>query len=214
MIQSYVSRVLRTGVLPLALVGCASAPTPPSVDDSVRRPINTPAAIAAQRCQGELRATTIELAELRRESDRDMAAAAQERARALARCDSAALAAPPPPSQVFVWTFAVGGSEFAPAGPEAQRMVVAAKQAPLVVVRGRTDARKDSPAETALARRRAESAAEFLRRNAGVADGRMRVTWQGAGDPLAVPASRDDDRRVEVEVYAVAPAAAVVARAN
>ena len=74
------------------------------------------------------------------------------------------------------------------------------------MIRGRTDATGDSMQETALARRRAEAAAEFLQQ-AGVSKDKLRLTWQGTGDPLAGlrPADRSQSRRVEIEFYTAAP---------
>jgi outer membrane protein OmpA-like peptidoglycan-associated protein len=60
--------------------------------------------------------------------------------------------------------------------------------------------------DTALARRRAESAAAFLRQ-AGVPKDKLRLTWQGFGDPVAglAGSERGQSRRVEVEFYTSAP---------
>ena len=76
----------------------------------------------------------------------------------------------------------------------------------MVMIRGRTDASGDSLQETALARRRAESAADFLHA-AGVPREKLRLTWQGAGDPVAglAASERGQSRRVEIEFYASTP---------
>jgi outer membrane protein OmpA-like peptidoglycan-associated protein len=74
------------------------------------------------------------------------------------------------------------------------------------MIRGRTDAKDDSASETALARRRAEAAADFLI-GAGAPKEKVRVTWQGAGDELTGLATRErgKNRRVEIEFYTGAP---------
>ena len=78
------------------------------------------------------------------------------------------------------------------------------------MIRGRTDATGDSASETALARRRAEAAAGFLRSRGVLAD-RVRVTWQGAGDPRPQSGQeRAQNRRVELEFYAAPPTIIVV----
>ncbi len=89
---------------------------------------------------------------------------------------------------------------------DAAALVRRAQGAAVVMIRGRTDATGDSLQETALARRRAETAAEFFEL-AGVPREKLRLTWQGAGDPVAGirATERGQSRRVEIEFYTSTP---------
>lgn len=193
--------------------GCSSPPQPPSVDDSVRRPVNNPQALDLQRCSGELSATRIALTEAAHRANRAVAGAtaqAMEAARQAAENCPSFPAAPDKigSNQVFIVPFKVGSAVIELESEQAARMSKAAAAAQLVVVRGRTDAATDSMAETALAQRRAQAAGEFLVLRAGVPRERLRVQWQGSGDQLepgATPTQRQRNRRVEVEIYAAAP---------
>ena len=100
----------------------------------------------------------------------------------------------------------MGSAAWSIEAADAAALVRRAKDAAVIMIRGRTDATGDSMQETALARRRAEAAAEFLQQ-AGVSKDKLRLTWQGTGDPLAGlrPADRSQSRRVEIEFYTAAP---------
>ncbi len=211
--------------------GCATPPAPPSVDDSVRRPINNPQMIELQRCSGELSATRIALTEAAHRANRSVAGAS---AQAMEAAQRAADNCPRLPAiadkisadkigadkisanQVFVVPFKLGSASLDLEPEQASRLTKAAAAAQLVVVRGRTDAPADSLSETALAKRRAQAAGEFLVLRAGVARERLRLQWQGAGDALEPDDSavqRQRNRRVEVELYATAPRTELLANA-
>ncbi len=194
--------------------GCSSPPQAPTVDDSVRRPVNNPQALEIQRCTGELSATRIALTEAAHRANRAVAGATAQAMEAARRAADNCPSFPAAPdkvsaNQVFVVPFKVGSASIELESEQASRLAKAAAGAHLVVVRGRTDAAADSMAETALAQRRAQAAGEFLVLRAGVARDRLRVQWQGSGDQLeagSAPTQRQRNRRVEVEVYAAAPA--------
>ena len=107
---------------------------------------------------------------------------------------------------VAVVSFGIGSAAWAVEPADAAALVRRAKDAAVILIRGRTDATGDSLQETALARRRAEAAAEFLQL-AGVSKNKLRLTWQGAGDPVAGLRSEEhsQSRRVEIEFYTAAP---------
>jgi outer membrane protein OmpA-like peptidoglycan-associated protein len=111
-----------------------------------------------------------------------------------------------PANLVAVIPFGVGSANLNIDAAEATVLVSRANDAALIMIRGRTDAAGDSTLDTALARRRAESAAAFLQQ-AGVPKDKLRLTWQGFGDLVAGLAASDhgQSRRVEVEFYASAP---------
>lgn len=201
--------------------GCTSPPQPPQVDDSVRRPVNNAQSLDLQRCTGELSATRIALTEAAHRANRIAAGATAQAMDAARRAAASCPTFPAAPdkiggNQVFVVPFRLGSSAIELESEQASRLTKAAAGAQLVVVRGRTDASADSLAETALAQRRAQAASDFLVARAGVPRERLRLQWQGAGDPLEAgnsPSQRQRNRRVEVEVYAAAPAVEVLANA-
>ncbi len=190
----------------VAIAGCSSTPEPPKVDDSVRRPVNTPQELKLQQCTGELSAAKIELTEAVHAVHRSAAAAkaatvlgAQQAAQSCKASTGAA------GNVVFVLPFAHASSALSLGDVDGKRLMAAATKAELIVIRGRTNAQADSPAETELARRRASNAAAWLVQG-GVASQRVRIQWQGAGDPLdGHDVTSGAQRRVEVEIYATAP---------
>ncbi|MBI5792576.1 MAG: OmpA family protein [Rhodocyclales bacterium] len=211
--RTFLSTVTATA-LALVTVGCSSPPQPPSVDDSVRRPVNTPQSIDLQRCTGELSATRIALTEAAHRANRAVTGATAQAMDAARRAAENCPSFPAAPdkvgsNQVFVLPFRLGSASIELESEQAGRLAKVAAGAQLVVVRGRTDAATDSPSETALAQRRAQAAGEFLVLRAGVPRERLRMQWQGSGDQLEpgnAPTQRQRNRRVEVEVYAAAPA--------
>lgn len=215
------SMIVLAAVVAATAGGCTSPPQPPQVDDSVRRPLNNAQAVELQRCTGELSATRIALTEAAHRANRAVTGATAHAMDAARRAAANCPSFPAAPdkigsNQVFVVPFKLGSSAIELESDQASRLTKAAAGAQLVVVRGRTDASSDSAAETALAQRRALAASDFLVARAGVPRERLRVQWQGAGDQLAAgtaPEHRQRNRRVEVEVYAAAPAVELLANA-
>ena len=191
----------------LLLTSCSTPPKPPSVDESTKRPINARAAVDLRACQGDLSRATILMSEMARAG---VAATALTKALPLpgsasaSAADSAATDATG--NLVAVVPFRMGSAAWSVEQADAAVLVRRAKDAAVIMIRGRTDATGDSLQETALARRRAEAAAEFLQQ-AGVSKDKLRLTWQGAGDPIAGlrPADRSQSRRVEIEFYTAVP---------
>lgn len=197
----------------LGLLGaCSSAPKPPTVDDSRRRPINTETAVALQVCQNELQNTSI----LATESDRQASLAQATLAQLSARHQL--LASWQQRSERLAnHRHTV---RFAPAStqvdipPEVRAALLAhARNAPLVLLRGRTDGLKDSLADSKLARARAEAVRDLLVAG-GVDPSRIRSTHQPVGDQVAenlTPQGRALNRRVEIEIYHALPVALSIA---
>jgi outer membrane protein OmpA-like peptidoglycan-associated protein len=202
--------------LALFLASCSSPLKPPTVDDSTKRPVNARASVDLQTCRSDLSRTTILVEELARAN---AVSTAFVKNRSTETCppesDGARLAATPSDertggNRVAIIEFATGSARWAIEKADADALAQRASSSALVMIRGRTDATGDSSSETALARRRAESAADFLR-SRGVPADRIRVTWQGAGDTRSQsPQERAQDRRVELEFYAAPPATIVV----
>jgi len=204
------------GVSALLLTACSSPPKPPSVDESTKRPVNAQAAVDLKACQGDLSRATILVSEMARASAMattltkalPQQGVDKESAAKTGAADSATAhtAADTTGNLVVVVPFGMGSAAWSVEQADAAALVRRAKGAAVIMIRGRTDATRDSLQETALARRRAEAAAEFLQL-AGVSKDKLRLTWQGAGDPVAGPlaAERSQSRRVEIEFYKAAP---------
>ena len=195
------------GIGALLLTSCSSPPKPPSVDESTKRPVNARAAVDLKACQGDLSRATILVSEMARAS---VVATSPNKALpqpgAALASGSASEAADTAGNLVAVVPFGMGSAAWSIEAADAAALVRRAKDAAVIMIRGRTDATGESLQETALARRRAEAAAEFLQQ-AGVSKDKLRLTWQGAGDPVAGirPSERAQSRRVEIEFYTAAP---------
>ena len=195
------------GIGALLLTSCSSPPKPSSVDESTKRPVNARAAVDLKACQGDLSRATILVSEMARAG---IVAAALNKALPLPDTSMASVAYPSGAGAagnlVAVVPFGMGSATWSVEQADAVALVRRAKDAAVVMIRGRTDAIGDSLQETALARRRAEAAAEFLQLS-GVPKDKLRLTWQGAGDPVAGLRSseRAQSRRVEIEFYTSAP---------
>ena len=191
----------------LLLTSCSSPPKPPSVDESTKRPVNASVAVDLKACQGDLSRATILVSEMARAG---VVATSLNKARPLPGAAMASFsdskAADASGNLVAVVPFGMGSASWSVEQTDAAALVRRAKDAAVIMIRGRTDATGESLQETALARRRAEAAAEFLHQ-AGVSKDKLRVTWQGAGDPIVGlrPTDRSQSRRVEIEFYTAAP---------
>lgn len=202
------------------LTACSTPPLPPSVDESTRRPVNVRTAVELKSCQAEMSRVTTLLATLARAQsltlstgDTCTSAAAQSQHLPLVlppQPETGAMTIPAPAAvagnMVLVVPFGLGSAAWRVEASDAAALVRRANDSALIMIRGRTDAKSDSLQETTLARRRAEAAADFLQQ-AGVSRDKLRLTWQGAGDPIAGlhVADRALSRRVEVEFYMAAP---------
>jgi outer membrane protein OmpA-like peptidoglycan-associated protein len=195
------------GIGALLLTSCSTPPKPPSVDESTKRPVNARAAVDLKACQGDLSRATILVSEMARAGvvATSLNKASPQPGAAMASVPTSE-AADTAGNRVAVVPFGMGSAAWSVEQVDAAALVRRAKDAAVIMIRGRTDATGDSMQETALARRRAEAAAEFLQQ-AGVSKDKLRLTWQGAGDPLAGlrPADRSQSRRVEIEFYTAAP---------
>jgi outer membrane protein OmpA-like peptidoglycan-associated protein len=207
---------MRTTILTASLVlagvlaGCSSAPKVAQAPESSRREANDPARIAMLAAAAELDRARAEMALQRRTSEAQRLMneaqnpAVVRTALGIPVLDVAAKGA----NVVFTVRFPSGGRTLA-LSPRARTVLAsAAQQAPLVMVRGRTDAGQATLADERIARARAE-AAQVLLVQLGVPPQRIRTTWQAAGDPVAplnTAEGRALNRRVEIELYGAEPA--------
>ncbi|MCE9658275.1 MAG: OmpA family protein [Burkholderiales bacterium] len=192
--------------LVLAIGSCSSPPQPPTVDESRRRPANVAGAVDLQACQGQLQNTRIAASESSRAAETAKITAKRLAAQQQAVATQS-LRAEDRRNTVYSILFAFGDTNVMLPQSEAARLVEEARASALVVLRGRTDGSTESPAESRIARGRADAVRAYLVQ-AGVDPGRIRATWQPIGDIAADNASdsgRRLNRRVEVELYRVAP---------
>lgn len=193
-----------TPLLPclLMLSSCNSPPKPPTVDESLKRPVNAPMAVELQACRNDLQNTRL----LATESGRLAEATAATLANLAARQQTLALMQGSA-NRVFTVRFDYGSTRVNIPAESAAPMVEDAKAAPLVLLRGRTDGSADTPAESRIARERADAVRAWLVA-AGVDAARIRTSYQPAGDHVAdnsSAAGRGMNRRVEIELYRALP---------
>lgn len=196
--------------------GCSSPPKLPQASGSVR-PANDAEYIAAIKARIDAENARRELEEATQKARWQAAmlqpAAVPQLRQASMRATRSATpteAAASGANVVFTIRFALGATRPAPTADAMKALIDAARTAPLVRVRGRTDAPTFTAANDRTARLRAQETAAMLVK-AGIEARRINVTWQAAGDTVAsndTPSGRDLNRRVEVEIYAADPAPA------
>lgn len=194
----------------LVLTSCSAPPRPPQVDESTRRPANTAIAVELQVCRSDLQNTRLQAAE----SGRLAATASITLERLTARLASsqqaqAAVSAGDAANRVFTIRFDFGSDRVVVPTNTERPLIDAARTAPLVLLRGRTDGSTEAPGEARIARERTDAVQRYLVA-AGIDPARIRATYQPIGDHAtenSTPAGRAANRRVEVELYRVAPIA-------
>jgi outer membrane protein OmpA-like peptidoglycan-associated protein len=193
------------------LSACSSPPKPPTVDESQKRPANAQMAVDLMVCQNDLQNTRILATESGRlaETTRATLAHLAAREQLLAAMQAPSASSPPLANSVHTVYFAFGSSRVVIPSDLATALVQAAKAAPLVHLRGRTDGSSDAPAESRMAQARANAVRAYLMA-AGVDPARIRATHQPSGDHMAdnrSPQGRNLNRRVEIEIYRAMPVA-------
>ena len=198
----------------LLLASCSSPPKPPTVDESQRRPVNAQTAVELQVCKNDLHNTRLLATESGRLAESTAATLANLAARQQILAAMQVSAGPQLQEQfqansVLSVRFDFGSTHVLVPADIATALIADAKVAPLVLLRGRTDGASDTPAESRIARDRAAAVRDYLVA-AGVDPGRIRATYQPAGDHVADNGSatgRDLNRRVEIELYRALPVA-------
>ena len=203
----------------LMLGSCGSPPKPPTVDEALKRPVNSAVAVELQVCKNDLHNTRIlavessRLAESTAASLEQMAVQQQllaaMRAPAIQAAQASKNLATPQANTVFTVRFEFGSTRVVVPADIANSLTDSARNAPLVLLRGRTDGGTASAAESRIARERAAAVRDHLV-NAGVDPARIRVTYQPTGDHVTdntSPSGRSMNRRVEIEVYRARPTA-------
>lgn len=188
----------------LVLASCTSPPKPPTVDESQKRPVNSPMAVELQVCQNDLKNTRL----LASESGRQALASMAARQQLLTALQSPTVQRAQA-NRVFTVRFEFGSTRVALPPDVTAALVEDAQASPLVLLRGRTDGAQDAPAESRIARERAAAVRTYLVA-AGVDPARIRITYQPVGDHVAdnaTPGGRSLNRRVEIELYRTLPVA-------
>lgn len=207
--------LLNLSAMSLALLAaCNTPPKPPTVDEATRRPANSAMAVELQVCKGELHNTRLLVSEAARQTQSTVAALASISAsqQALASMQSPAQSPGQPlasGNHIYTVRFDFGSARVDLPAETAHTLVDEAKAAPLVLLRGRTDGVSDAAAESRMARARAVAVRDYLVA-AGIEPSRIRATYQPAGDHVVDNGSESGralNRRVEIEIYRVAPVA-------
>jgi len=194
----------------LGLAACSSPLKPPTVDESKKRPVNSQMAVDLQVCRNDLQNTRILASESGRLADTTAATLAHMAVRQqvlAAMVESTAPPARPQANSIRTLHFGFGSTRVVVPQDLATALIAEAKAAPLVLLRGRTDGNSDAPSDSRIARDRATAVRDYLVA-AGVDPTRIRATYQPAGDHAgdnSAPAGRALNRRVEIELYRVAP---------
>jgi len=203
-----VHRVTASLAVLATMASCGAPPTPPTVDESTRRPANSASATELQVCRHQLRnaqLTALEAGQIAQGTLLTMAGMATSR-QAVPMCMRQVQKATST-NRVHTALFEFARSRVT-LQPEALELIVNdAKSASVVVLRGRTDGVADSVAESRMSRDRAVAVRDVLLR-AGIDPARIRTTYQPVGDHVAdnsSPAGRALNRRVEIEIYPMAP---------
>ena len=113
----------------------------------------------------------------------------------------------PSANRIYTVQFEHGSSRVSLPPEVLSALLAQARQAPLVMLRGRTDGTHDVAVEVRIARERAMAVKAHLVA-AGLDASRIRTTWQPTGDHAAdngTPDGQARNRRVEIEVYAALP---------
>lgn len=206
----------------LLVASCSSPPKPPTVDESLKRPVNSQAAVELQVCKKDLQNTRLLATESGRLAETMAATMAHVEARQQLLAALQAAQAPVIPAaqgsaqanSVYTVRFEFASTRLVIPTDTAAALIAEAKTAPLVMVRGRSDGSTDALSESRIARERAAAVRGHLV-SAGVDPARIRATYQPAGDHVADNSSasgRDMNRRVEIEVYRVLPVGVTTAK--
>ena len=198
----------------LMLASCASPPKPPTVDESLKRPVNSQMAVELQVCKNDLLNTRLLATESGRLAETTTATLAIIAARQQVMGAMKATAGQQAQANSFFTVrFDFGSTRVVIPADSAAALIEVAKAAPLVLLRGRTDGTNDAPAESRIARDRAAAVRDYLVA-AGVDPSRIRATYQPVGDHVADNDStggRGLNRRVEIELYRALPVALTAA---
>ena len=204
-------------VLPwLALVAsCSAPPKPASVDESRKRPANTAMAVELQVCKNDLQNTRLRAADSGRVAEAQAVTQANITALQKALIDQGEQkqATQAQPNRIVTVRFDYGSSRVEIPTSIARDLIKEAESAPLILLRGRTDGDRETPAESRIARARASAASDYLVA-AGVKPSRIRTTYQAVGDHAAdnrTANGRAQNRRVEIEIYRTMPVALAAA---
>jgi outer membrane protein OmpA-like peptidoglycan-associated protein len=189
----------------LALSSCGSPPKPPTVDESRKHPVNSAQAVELQVCKTDLQNTRLLASETTRFAE--SASATATRLALQQQVLTSRTAALEVGNSVYSVRFDFGSSEVAIPASDKTALIEHARAAAFLMLRGRTDGSVESAAESRIARDRALAVRTLLVQS-GIEPTKIRATWQAVGDAAGdndTPIGRTLNRRVEIELYRVAP---------
>ena len=198
----------------LLLASCSSPPKAPAVDERSKRPANAAMAVDLQTCQSELHSTRIVATESSRLAEftavsLQRAAIHQQAMDAMrvALTSATTTLTGTTANTIFTVRFGFNSTRVVAPVDVASALKESVRNAPLILLRGRTDGANDTVAESRIARQRALATRDYLV-GIGVDPTRIRTTHQPTGDHVADNASaagKGMNRRVEIEVYRALP---------
>ncbi|TXI84297.1 MAG: OmpA family protein [Cupriavidus sp.] len=192
----------------LLLTACSAPPRPPAIDESLRRPANTAAALEHQSCRADLQRAQLESEEQRRLAEsRSLTIARLEARQHALEIASARANASTAANQVLTVYFEHGSTRTQLPPDVTRALAQSAALSPLIMLRGRTDGIQDSAVESRIARDRAAAVRDLLIAQ-GVSPARIRTTHQPVGDHAADNLDANGralNRRVEIELYRALP---------
>ena len=198
-------------VLSIALGACSSPPKPAVVDGSSRQTINDASTMELLALRARLAAAQTELREAQKqvnEARTDVLSARDQVRSTGLHGEIRTIPVPIPYSvpaastTVFRYQFAFNSALWQPSESEKADLLPAAHAARQIAIRGRTDGNRPSPADEAIAKRRAVAARDVLIA-AGISPQKMTINYVSAADYIAdnySPAGRALNRRVEIEI--------------
>ena len=209
------TKFVLAGIAALLLSACSSPPKPPVVDGLDRRPINSPATLENLR----QRALLAPVSKREIEERKELATLQKIEAEKKARSETTKVEESPKASEssssssasfhsiftvVFRHHFPYGGTRLVLSDKERTELLLLAKNAEHIEIRGRTDGHKPSPGDEAVATARGKAARDWLIKNAGVDAGIISINSLSAGDFIAnnkTPEGRALNRRVDVHFF-------------
>jgi outer membrane protein OmpA-like peptidoglycan-associated protein len=197
------------GIAASLLFACSSPPKPPVVDGQDRRPVNSLATVEMLKLRAlqapESKSTKEEREQIMRllEQEAQKSKAGQAEAKAETPSVSNSPVSSPPVTAMFRHHFPYGGTSLDLSDKERTEILLLATNADRIEVHGRTDGRKASPGDEAVALARAKAARDWLVQKAGFG-GEISINVLSAGDYIAdnkTPEGQALNRRVDIHFY-------------
>jgi flagellar motor protein MotB len=195
------------GIAASLLFACSSPPKPPVVDGQDRRPVNSLATVEMLKLRAlqapESKSTKEEREQIMRLLEQEAQKSKANQAEAKTPSVSSFPVSSPPAAAMFRHHFPYGGTSLDLSDKERTEILLLATNADRIEVRGRTDGRKSSLTDEAVALARAKAARDWLVQKAGFG-GEISINALSAGDYIAdnkTPEGQALNRRVDIHFY-------------